>query len=49
MGCNCGKRRVKRATYLYTSPTGQQKTYTSETQARHAVATKGGKYVPQGG
>lgn len=47
MGCNCGSRKVRRATYVYTSPSGKKKTYTSEVQAQRAVATGGGKYEPQ--
>lgn len=47
MACACGKKKFKRATYVYTSPKGTKKTYTSETQAKHAVATRGGTYEPK--
>jgi len=35
MGCNCGKNKATQS-YLYTSPTGQKTTYTSEVQAQAA-------------
>lgn len=41
MGCNCGKKKSD-VTYVFTSPTGQQTSYTSETQAKAAKIRAGG-------
>lgn len=35
MACNCGKNKANQK-YVYTSPTGQRTTYTSEVQAQAA-------------
>lgn len=43
MGCNCNKNAPK-ATYVHTSPTGEVKTYSSEVEAKAAVARKGGTF-----
>lgn len=45
MGCNCGSSRRPATTagqQVYTSPTGDQKTYSSVTEATAAVARNGG-------
>lgn len=43
MGCNCGKKKVSE-TFVATFKDGTRRTYTTEADARRAVATKGGSY-----
>jgi hypothetical protein len=44
MACNC-KRKVASSTHTVTFPDGTKKTYRSETEAKVAVARKGGTYT----
>jgi hypothetical protein len=46
MGCNCASKTAKK-TYVYTSPGGLKKTYSTETEAKAAVARGGGSYKSQ--
>jgi hypothetical protein len=43
MACNC-KRNKNTATWTYTAPDGKTTSYRSETEAKYAVARKGGTY-----
>lgn len=43
IGCNCGKKRNS-ATYVATFKDGTKRTYSTEADARRAVATRGGSY-----
>ena len=45
MACNCSKKKVASATYTAEFPDGTKKTYRSETEAKVAVARKGGSYT----
>jgi hypothetical protein len=45
MACACKKKKVG-GTFVYTSPTGKTTVYKSETEAKYAVARKGGSYKP---
>lgn len=49
MACNCSKKKVAAATHLVTFPDGSEKVYRSATEAKVAVARKGGTYTPKGG
>lgn len=43
MGCNCGGAKQRNVNYLYTSPTGDRKTYNTQVEARAAqIRNKGG-------
>ena len=44
MACNCGNKGIARAKYVHTDSTGKMTTYNSETEAKAAVARKGGSY-----
>lgn len=44
MACNC-KKNQNNATYTYTDPSGKVTSYRSETEAKYAVARKGGSYT----
>lgn len=44
MGCNCGKKKTSSDTFVATFKDGTRRTYTTEADARRAVATKGGTY-----
>jgi hypothetical protein len=45
----CGKcaSSTKKTTYVHTDKTGTKKTYSSEVEAKAAVARRGGSYKPQ--
>jgi hypothetical protein len=43
MGCNCGKKKAA-STYVATFKDGTRRTYSTEADARRAVALKGGSY-----
>lgn len=43
MACAC-KKNKSTATYTYTDPNGKTTVYRSETEAKYAVARKGGSY-----
>lgn len=46
MGCGCNKQSQALQNYVYTSPSGQSKTYRSEIEARAAqIRNGGGTYV----
>lgn len=47
MACACAKKAVRK-TYVYTGPDGVTKAYSSEVEARAAVARKGGSYKVKG-
>lgn len=49
MACNCNKRKVAAATHVVKFPDGSEKTYRSATEAKVAVARKGGTYTVVGG
>lgn len=42
IGCNCGGNKNKSLKYLYTSPKGEHKVYTTEIEARAAQIRNGG-------
>lgn len=44
MGCSSCSKRAGRATYLVTFPDRSQKAYSTETEAKAAIARKGGTY-----
>lgn len=47
MACgSCGSKKAK-TTYVHTDSSGNTKTYSSEVEARAAVARKGGTYKAQ--
>lgn len=47
MGCgSCGNKRGRK-TYLHTAPDGTKKTYSTEVEAKAAVARKGGSIKEQ--
>lgn len=46
MGCACNKGK-KNVVYIYTSPKGQQTSYTSETQAKAARIRNGGGSITE--
>lgn len=43
MGCNCGKKKTN-STFVATFKDGTRRTYSTEADARRAVALKGGSY-----
>jgi hypothetical protein len=45
MACNCNKKKVAAATHVVRFPDGTSKTYRSATEAKVAVARKGGTYT----
>lgn len=45
MACNCGKKGAARTKYVHTDPSGQRTSYNTETEAKAAVARKGGSYT----
>jgi len=45
MACACSKKKVASATHTVEFPDGTKKTYRSETEAKVAVARKGGSYT----
>ena len=45
MACSC-KKKKNTTTYTYTAPDGKKSTYRSETEAKYAVARRGGSYEP---
>ena len=45
MACNCGKKGAARAKYVHTDTTGKTTSYNTETEAKAAVARKGGSYT----
>lgn len=45
MACNCNRKKVAAATYTAEFPDGTKKAYRSETEAKVAVARKGGSYT----
>jgi t-SNARE complex subunit (syntaxin) len=45
MGCNCGGAKTASQQFLYTSPKGESKVYTSEVQARAAQIRNGGGQI----
>jgi hypothetical protein len=48
MPCSCGTKKPQVSkTYVYTSGTGETKTYRSEVEAAAAVKRTGGTYRPQ--
>jgi len=48
MGCNCGKKaNGTKQSFVYTSPTGKQTTYSTEIEAKAAmIRGGGGDYKP---
>lgn len=49
MACSCGKKtQPAPKNYVYTGPTGEQKTYKSEIEAVAAVKRSGGTYRTSG-
>jgi hypothetical protein len=47
MACGPCAAKSKKTTYLHTAADGSKKTYSSEVEARAAVARKGGSYKSQ--
>ena len=48
MACGaCTSKSTKKTTYVHTSKDGEKKVYSSEVEARAAVARRGGSYKPQ--
>jgi hypothetical protein len=48
MACGTCAKRQGRQTYLYTAPNGDKKVFSTEVEAKAAVARKGGTYRAQG-
>jgi hypothetical protein len=46
MGCNCAKKSGK-TTYVHTASDGAVRVYSTEIEAKAAVARRGGSYSPQ--
>jgi hypothetical protein len=47
MGCNCGSKKAGKESFKVTFADGTTKVVSSETEARAAVARRGGSYVKQ--
>ena len=47
MGCNCGAKKVAPKSYVHTAKDGTVTAFKSETEAKAAVARKGGSYKVQ--
>lgn len=44
MGCNCGGTKAAKVTYTHTAKDGTKVAYSTEAQAKAAVARRGGSY-----
>lgn len=47
MGCNCGPKKAAPKSYVHTAKDGTVTAFKSETEAKAAVARKGGTYKVQ--